>query len=118
METIELPKSDPRIERFFRSYKGRRTIKVHPTTQASANSYWDGGSIDYPTFYTLTGQPLTREQMGYQEQQNGNPFHQQLGTVTIQPGQVVAVQSVFCGKTGTPRLYCHPNDYPKFKGET
>jgi hypothetical protein len=53
--------------------------------------------------------------MGYQEQTNGNPFHQQMGQVTINPGQVVAVQSVFMGKTGTPRLYVNPNDIDKFK---
>lgn len=115
MNTLELPKTDPRIAHFFRGYKGRRTIKVHATTQCSISSYWDSGSIDYPTFYTLDGQPLTREQMGYQEQQNNNPFHQQMGQVTINPGQVVAVQSVFCGKTGTPRLYVNPNDFDKFK---
>ena len=115
METIELNKSDPRVERYFRTYKGRRTIKVSPRTTCSVSSYWDGGSIDYPSFYTLTGQPLSRSDMGYVEQTQSNPFHQQMGEVTIQPGQVVAVQSIFCGKTGTPRLYCHPSDFEKFK---
>ena len=115
METLELPKTDPRIASFFRGYKGKRTIKIHPVTQCNVSSYWDGGSIDYPSFYTLEGNPLTREQMGYVQQQNGNPFNQQMGTVEVKPGQIVAVQSMFCGKPGTPRLYVNPSDFEQFK---
>jgi hypothetical protein len=115
MEQLELPKSDPRIAQFFRSYKGRRAIKISTRTTYQISSYWDGGSRDYPELYTLDGLRLTLQQMGYEQQANNNPFNQQMGQVTINPGQVVAVQSVFMGKTGTPHLYCHPDDLPKFK---
>ena len=55
------------------------------------------------------GEQLTKEQLNYQHQTQGNPYNQQMGAVEVKQGTVVAVQSVFCGKPGTPRLYCNPD---------
>ena len=116
VEQTELNKSDPRIERFFRTYKGRKAIRISPATSHCLSDYWDGGSRDYTSFVNLdTNEHLTRDDLGYVQQEANNPFHQAIGEVQIKPGHAVIVNSVFCGKNMAPRMYVNPADYPKFK---
>lgn len=115
MKCIELNRNDPRVQPFIHNYKGRRTVKIIESTAHHVSDYWDGGSRDYTSYSTMHGRPLSQQQVKFQKQTEGNPFNQNVGTVTIEPGIVVVVNAIFQGKDMGFRIYVHPQDYTLFE---
>ena len=80
----------------------KKRFGVYGSTSLSTASYWsDGSKSTFSVINRNTGAshyPPTGSYPSFQ------------ASYTIQPGEVVIETSIFCGKPGTPRFYCLPEE--------
>ena len=116
MNTIELSKNDPRIAHFVRGYKGRLPVKVSAETKIHLSNYWDGGSKDDTNIVNLdTHEYMKLSDVGYVQQEQGNPYHQLMGEAELKPGLAALTRVTFMGRDRGFRLQVHPSDFQRFQ---
>lgn len=123
METIKVPLSDPTIKQIvaqcYPAYKGRRPVRIDVRETHRVWDFWDGGSRDYTVFYDLgTGRVAPSSAIKAVEgmtQKQGNWFNLPIsdGPVTIPPGVIVVIHSIFCGKDVGIRIIVRPENAPR-----
>ena len=101
----------------FPNYKGRKPMRIIKTATYSVGDYWSEGSRDYCMAFNLnTMTAISVLQLkGYKQQVMGNPYHQNIGEVEMEPGVVIVESPIFCGKQMALRLFVHADDANKFE---
>ena len=97
------------VKRCFPDYRGRK-IKVQPFTHAmELNSYWDGGSRDYWTFYDLKSHKVMADvHSNHPAFEPGRPRH-----LPKLPDDVLLLRhSIFMGKDIGITIYANQANIP------
>lgn len=109
MSTYWIDKPDETVRKIinstFPSYKGKK-FKLSTDVPGRLNSYWDGGSRDYFSFYELS----TRKTL---DVGSNHPFFEASKPRELEslpPGVVVVKHSIFCGKDMGITIYANASD--------
>lgn len=117
---MQFKKSDPKVSDIVKSaypgYRGRRPVRVQSREKYRVSDYWSEGSRTYARFLHLpTRRFIKAEQMGFEQQEQNNPFSLMIGDVKLTPETAVVEQSIFCGKNMGIRIYLHPDTYAEWE---
>lgn len=101
----------PILKRWF-GYKGR-TVYLTEGETAHISDYWSGGSRAIPQMFVISndGTRIVPTDMldKFEQQEQGNPYHQNIGTLRLAPGFGLA-EHVFSGTRQYLRVTLHPSD--------
>jgi len=106
---VKASKFLPILKRLF-DYKGR-TVYLCEGETAHISDYWDEGCRAYPVLFNpITGMRLLNQwELLFKRQEENNPYHADIGTVTLEPGIGLA-EHVYSGTRQYLRVTLHPTE--------
>jgi len=109
MESFRLEKKDPYVDRIIKrcypDYKGRKIV-ISTMIPNQLESYWDGGSRTFYTFYELATEKLLN--IG-----SNHPFFEKDKPRLIEKlprGIIIVAHTIFCGKDMGITIYANKED--------
>lgn len=109
MSTHHIEKPDATVRKIvnatFPSYKGRK-FKLSTDIPSRLNSYWNGGSRDYFSFYELSTGKVLDVGSNHPFFEAGKPRDLE----ELPPGIVIVKHSIFCGKDMGITIYANASD--------